>query len=867
MQVTTQLRAKREALAELWEKGLLGHALLKAQSGIADEFIRTCFDKPELDAYRDSVALVALGGYGRTELYPFSDIDIMILFREDLGDDVGKVVDAILYPLWDTGLEVGHGVRTVEQSMVHAREDFFFRVALIDARFIAGSQELFSELQAEYQREYVDGKREEFVMTMHAFREERREKYGSHSYLLEPHIKEGKGGLRDVQAMMWIARVVFGLDGLDSIADAGLLTPDERKDFEESWNMLVQLRNRLHYFSKRKNDQLYFELQEEMAEAFGYSPTTGVLGVENFMREVYAHLQKVAMVTDLFFNHVDEVLGTGLWSHECFADKVIEKGIEIRKNRLHLVATRSELEKKPHMLMRLFLAAARTGAPIHHRTFRSIASNIDLVDEKLRRSSRMSKAFQAVLLEAENPFPVLEVMLETGLLQAYLPEFSKIDTLAQYDIYHIYTVDRHSLQAVAELKKVIDEEVVASSQLDDGINVLFLAALLHDIGKGSGKDHSEYGADLVAEIGKRLHLTEKEIELTTFLVRYHLYIPENALRRDLEDTVFIRKCAMEIGSRERLAMLYLLSVADSRATGPSAWSEWKAHLMLELFLKVQPFYDKAGLGLEPGRGLDTHAEEGVGWLREKVQQQLGDNEELNRQLEMLPSDYLVSFAPELVADHIRIFHENQQIVQERVLILPTEKDGKNWSILVMSRDKAGLLAKICGVMALHNLSVVNAQIFTWHDGTAVDVIDVTSIDGLGFIEKDWSRLADDLDRAIDGRLGLSHRLYQKLSSSYRRHQELSSGKPTEVKIDNDSSREYTVVEVYAQDLPGQLYHITQALADFGISIHKAFIATEVERLIDAFYVQDSRGEKIVDRDFQHEVVQGLLYSVDHLAKR
>ncbi len=866
MQVTTQLRAKREALAELWEKGLLGHALLKAQSGIADDFIRTCCSKPELDAYRDSVALVALGGYGRTELYPFSDIDIMILFRPELGDDVGKVVDAVLYPLWDTGLEVGHGVRTIEESMAHAKEDFFFRVALIDARFIAGSESLFNELQQEYKRDFVDGKREEFVMSMHAFREERREKYGSHSYLLEPHIKEGKGGLRDVQAMMWIARVVFGLDGLDSIAEAGLLTQEERKDFEQSWNMLVQLRNRLHYFSKRKNDQLYFELQEEMAEAFGFSSTTGVLGVENFMREVYAHLQKVAMVTDLFFNHVDEVLGTGLWSHECFADKEIENGIEIRKNRLHLIATRPELEKKPHMLMRLFLAAARTGAPIHHRTIRAITSNIDLVDDKLRRSSRMSKAFQAVMLESEDPFPVLEVMLETGLLQAYLPEFSKIDTLAQYDIYHIYTVDRHSLQAVAELKKVINEEVVASSQLDDGFNVLYLAALLHDIGKGSGKDHSEYGSDLVADIGERMHLTEQEIAMISFLVRYHLYIPENALRRDLEDTLFIRKCALEIGSREKLAMLYLLSVADSRATGPSAWSEWKAHLMLELFLKVQPFYDKAGLGLEAGRGLDAHAEEGVGWLRDKVKQLLGDDKELCLQLEMLPSDYLLSFSPELVADHIRIYHENQQIVQQKVLILPTEQK-KNWSILVMSKDKAGLLAKICGVMALHNLNVVNAQIFTWYDGIAVDVLDVSPFDGLRFIEKDWSKLADDLERAIDGRLGLSHRLYEKLSSSYRRYQELSSGKTVEVKIDNDSSEEYTVVEVYAQDLPGQLYHITQALADFGISIHKAFIATEVERLIDAFYVQDSRGEKILDRDFQNEVVQGLLYSVNQMVKR
>lgn len=853
------LRAERAALEKMWEQGLSGRSLLRNQSRLADEFIQECFTKIELPGVEESIALVALGGYGRQELFPFSDIDIMILYRPEMKDSIGEVVNGILYPLWDTGLEVGHGVRTVDESMEQAGEDFFFQVALLDARLIVGSQLLFFELQSEFREQFIEGKRVAFVENMKRFRQERCQRFGNHSYLLEPQIKEGKGGFRDIQAMLWTAKVVYGLEGLNGIVNAGILLPEEHMGFAESWDMLVKIRNRLHYLSKRKNDQLYFEQQEEMAQVFGYTPQGEMLAVEAFMRVTYGHLQTIGVTTDLFFEHVDEVLGVADRDNSDRAEKKIEKGIELRKGYVHLISTSQELVERPHLLMRVFLASARSGYPVHHRSRKTIAASLHLVSEKLQATTRMSGPFFSILETAENVLDVLTPMLETGLLVAYIPEFSRLVTLAQHDIYHIYTVDRHSLQSVAELRKVIQEEGHVYKAVK-APHVLFLAMLLHDIGKGSGGDHSLIGADLVRGIGGRMGLTEQECETLAFLVEYHLFIPENALRRDLNDSIFIKRCADIIGDVDKLSMLYLMSIADSKATGPSAWSEWKAILMQEMFQKVQPYLDIAKYEKGEGRSVERQVEEGVHWLREQVRELLVGREDMRLDVDELSVDYLLSFSPETIAEHIGIHRDNYRLLRQKSIVRAMEREDQ-WSLLIMATDQAGLLAKICGVMALNNLTVLNAQIFTWKDGTVVDVLDLYPTDGLSFSEKDWGALNRDLDLAIAHRLGLGHRLYQKLSGSYGRHKELVGRRESKVVIDNETSEIFTVVEIYADDRPGQLYHITQTLADFGINIHKAFIATEIDQLIDVFYVLDRQGDKIQDVEFKNEITQGLLYSI------
>ncbi|MCP3677406.1 MAG: HD domain-containing protein, partial [Deltaproteobacteria bacterium] len=511
----SQLRANRGALESLWQQGLSGQALLRGQSKLVEEFGEECFLEAGVQGADESVALVALGGYGRQELFPYSDIDLMILYRPEVKGSVAQVADSILYPLWDTGLEVGHGVRSVEEAVGLAAEDFFFRVAMLDARLIAGSQLLYFELLSTYKAEFVEGKRQEFVEIMEGVRAERRMKFGKHSYLLEPQVKEGKGGLRDVQAMLWTAKVVYGLEGINGIVGAGILLEDEQEGFVRSWDMLVKIRNRIHYISRRKNDQLFFEQQEEIAEAFAYKDQGGSLGVEVFMREVYGHMQNIAVVTDLFFAHVAEVVGLA-GGREKLRDKVVEKGIELRNGSVHLVASASELRKKPHLLIRVFLAAARFGVPVHHRSRKNISANLGLVTDKVRGASRATASFLAILEKGEGVADVLGVMLETGLLTAYLPEFERIVTLAQHDVYHIYTVDRHTLQAIAELRRVVDEQVAVKAMVVSD-KVLYLAMLLHDIGKGAEGDHSEIGAEIARGVGHRLGWTEQECDDLRFV--------------------------------------------------------------------------------------------------------------------------------------------------------------------------------------------------------------------------------------------------------------------------------------------------------------------------------------------------------------
>lgn len=849
----SKLRAQRETLEELWKQGLSGQALLLEQSRLTDEFIAEHFHAVADESSSDSIAIIALGGYGRSELFPYSDIDLLILYQEDAKEEMKKVVDGVLYPLWDTGLDVGHGVRTVEQCMSFAEEDFFFRVALLDARLLAGSSALFDQLQKCYQSRFVEGERKGFVDAMKRFKRERRKRFGSHSYLLEPNIKESKGGMRDIQAMLWTAIVVFGLRGVEAISDAGILQEDEKIAFLEAWNMLVRIRNRLHYISGRKNEQLYFEQQEEMAVAFGYKDGAGVLGVESFMRELYSHLQTVAVTIDLFFGHVEDVLGAAVGNLE--SNRLVEKGIELRSNRVHLVAREDDIRARPYLLMRVFLVAAKTGLPIHHRTRKLISKNLGLLTDKLRSSARMSKPFFEIIESGKDVLSVLEMMLETGLLSAYIPEFSHIESLAQHDVYHIYTVDRHLLQSVAELHDVVRTEKLILQNVSS-VHVLFLATLLHDIGKGEGGDHSSIGAGRVAEVGGRLGLDRGDQASLEFVVRYHLFMPENALRRDLSDEVFIRQCAGKVGNGDRLAMLYLIAVADSRATGPSAWSDWKATLLFEMYLKIHPYLQFSSVA-EVQRQVD----QGVDWLRQQVTAQLESDPGAMLIVDELPDDYLLSFTPETIADHVRVYHKNGALLNQKALLFP-RKMRSQWSLLVMCRDRRGLLAKICGVLSLHNLSVLNAHVFTWKNSSAVDVLEVRAEDGVEFEDMDWAAVEDDLNLALNHRLGLGHRLYKKLLGTHGKRKRPSGIDETRVLIDNVDSEKYTVVEVYSIDSPGQLYRITQTLADFGVAIYRAYIATEVEQLIDVFYVLDNQGEKITDISFVEELRDGILYGVE-----
>ncbi len=845
------LRPQQEVLAEAWRQGLSGQEILQRCAGLVDDFIVKQFDEsPAVQGAKGSIAVIALGGYGRQEFFPYSDIDLLLLHDWWSKKSMQAVTESLLYPLWDEGFEVGQSVRGVKDAVQFALEDFHFQVALLDARLIAGSQKLFDELRARYTKKVLDGRRHEFVRTMETFKLERWQKYGSHTYLLEPHIKEGKGGLRDIQAMLWVAKGVFGLQDLDAIEASGMLETANRQAFENSWSMLDKIRNRLHLICRRKNDHLIFELQQDVAESFDYKDGGGILGVEHFMRDVYSHLQTVSVVTDLFFEHVQEVLGltAGLG-----AEQQLERSIVLRGGTIRLSAI-EDLGERPYLLLRLFLQAGRMGLPLHHRTRQIVTSNLHLVDDHFRSSKRAAGVFLELLTQTDNIFPVLETMLATGLLPRYIPEFAGVESLAQHDLYHLYTVDRHQLQTVAELKVLRKSMVDLFAEIQE-TEILYLAALLHDIGKGKQADHSVLGAEMVAAIGSRLHLSEVACETLAFLIRHHLFLPENAMRRDFSDREFILQAAELIGDAQRLTMLYLLTIADSKATGPSAWSDWKSSLLAELYLSI-----KACLGVNCQLGADEQADEeqGVSWLREQLQVRLGGLP-TRIELDSLPGNYLLSYSLEAVLNHLRIHQKQAARLQQQILLF-AEPRRRSWSLLIMGADKVGLLAKFCGVLALHNLSVRAAKIFTWPDGTVVDTLDVVSATRRTFEEMDWQAVERDMNLAVNYRLDIGYQLYEKLQpqgyGAARQVQQLER----KVIIDNTASQQYTLVEVYGHDSRGTLYQLTQTLADFGLAIHRARIATEVEQLIDVFYVRTQAGDKLSDP----EVIDKIRMTLRHI---
>ncbi|MCK9293658.1 MAG: [protein-PII] uridylyltransferase [Desulfobulbaceae bacterium] len=838
--MVTELRARRDALETLWRQGLSGHALLARHTGLMDAALQDYFRESGADP--ENMCLVALGGYGRKELFPYSDIDLMLLYRPAAEKQLNTVTEAIFYPLWDAGLEVGHGVRTPAACIEEAGKDFFLLVSLLDARLIAGSNDLFTALLADFQQKFVTGQRKTFLQDMLFHRQKRHERFGNHTYLLEPHIKESRGGFRDIQAMLWSAQVLFNLKQSQDLERAGLISTEELQAFDQASDTLIKIRNRLHYISGRKNDQLFFEHQEEMAKAFGYKDEQGMLGVERFMRDIHAQLQTIALTSDLFFEHATEVLGLGQTGKQ--QDKELEKGITLRQGRIHL--TDIELAaKRPYLLMRAFTHVAQTGNPLHHRTKKLISGNLHLLGIKTRNSKRMNKAFLETI-QGPNPLPALTDMLESGLLSAYIPEFLHLKSLAQHDIYHVFTVDRHLLQTVEEVNQLRSLEHPLFITVPSPY-ILFLAALLHDIGKGYGKNHAEYGAELANDIGKRLGMPEADINCLTFLVREHLFLAEIAQRRDLEDEGLILRCAKQLNDPDRLTMLYLLTIADAKATGPSAWSDWKAALLLELYLKVANTLSRDDLTLPDPR-------QEIAWMRGQVAALLGDSPAVP--LKILPDDYLLGNSPDEVVSHIRL---HEELKKQEVIVKPSQEKG-HWSILIMAQDRPGILSKICGVMALHNLKVLAAQIYTWLDGTIVDILHVTSMLDNQFEDQNWQTLEDDLGKAIHFRIGLTHRLHQKLTALGAAPTQLSQRPPAKVIIDPVASDNFTVIEVYAVNRPGLLYDITRTLSDFGINTFRAKIGTKADQVVDVFYVLDHQGLKIEEPSFKNEIKNGLLHA-------
>ena len=836
------LKSIRHAFLAKWSSKEPDIDFLEEHTKIIDNFVRNTFDACIPTQQGSNTALIALGGYGRRELFPYSDIDLMLVYENAKESHISCLTEGIFYPLWDSGMETGHSVRTPEQCLHDVEKDFFLKVSILDARLICGDEELFSELISVFESESIEGRRKEFVKELILQRKERHRRFGSHAYLLEPNIKEGRGGLRDMQTMLWASKALLGIHDFKGLEEAGLLLEEERNTLEDAREKLFSLRNRLHMASKRKNDRLYFEYQEELFKAMGRYSSSGMTAAEGLVKEVQGYMQRIAIISDTFFEHMEEVL-TPPMPHE--DDKPLETGIAVKNGKIQLTDP-SIINKHPHILMKLFVHSAKTGLPVHYDSRRKVKSGLHLLRKEQLRSKRMIKAFFEILEGPKNSLTTLEAILETGILQAFIPEFSNVSCLVQHDVYHVNTVDRHLLETVAALHNIHPEKKKIFDDLKNP-RILYLAALIHDIGKGQGKDHSESGARLAEKIGKRLQLSQEEVSTLSFLVKKHLFLMLTALTRDLDDELFVIKCARDIKDIDSLNMLYLLSIADAMATGPSAWNEWKGALLSEFYLKILHLLQRSDF-------LDPDKEKAVAWMKEQVLKEMGKvGEEI---LEILPEEYLLSFTPQAIKSHMILKND---LTDSNILVVP-KKRGEYWSTLFMAKDRTGLLSKIFGVLAMHNLHVLSASIFTLKDDTALDVMDIKPAFSNHESASDWDQIKKDISMAIQDRLGIEHRLADKNFIYEKNIPSFCVRSDVKVVFDNISSDFHSIIEVHARERAGLLYNITKTLAEFGINIHKARIGTQDDRIIDVFYVLDRFGEKIEEQAFLQEIEASLIHA-------
>lgn len=816
------------------------------------EHIQKAFDE-EAIAHR-GWALVAVGGLGRGELSFTSDVDLLFLHQKRLPQVLQDVIRDLVYALWDSGFEVGHSTASVSAVKRLVQEDFSILTSYLEARLIAGDKAFFTDWHDSFMQSFGTQSKRRFLHNLMQYREGRLHQYGESSYLLEPHVKEGVGGLRDVHAIRWAARVFLNDCSLDSLVARQWLTQQECLWIEQAYDFLWRVRLQLHQLSGRRQDQLLFPEQEQIAARFGCMASQQGSGVEAFMRLYYRHTSRIRRTTSFLLDRLDESQRRSSRIRQ--RKRVLPGPFLLDGGHLHFLEP-DWVKKDPRLLMRFFWQAAKSGAHFHHQAGQVIRNNLGAFTEAQAKDPEVVNQFFDVLLNPDCAFTVLKVMLETGFLEAFLPEFAPVRYRVQYDVYHLYTVDEHLLRTVRQLHNMEQEkdESLAPLALRDVFvqiqnrRILYLAALIHDVGKGMGKNHAARGAEMAIGAARRMGLDAEETELLSFLIRMHLLLAEIALKRDLMDEKPISYCAVEIGDRERLRLLYLLTIADSRATGPGAWNTWKASLLRELYVKVDRLLLRGGF-----RGEDLHKKSVE--VRESVLGMVSDPDEREktaRWLQKLSFRYLFSQSPEAILKH----YEMEKLLAGEKLVLDTrQNEGELWQITIATRDRPGLFSLIAGVLWARGLNILAADIFTRESGIALDVLIVERLPDPLHAGEAWEKVKNDLAASLEDRQHLERILVAKRKPSLL--QRSTPRMEDRILIDEEASDFYTIVEVYTWDRPGVLHAITDTLYRMEISIQLAKISTPGAQVADVFYVTDLSGGKLMDYEIHEKLRQKLL---------
>jgi [protein-PII] uridylyltransferase len=846
------LAAGRDELKRRFEAGLSGSELMRAHAFLMDQLLRCLYDLITGHIYRatnptsgERLTLVAIGGYGRAELAPHSDIDIMFLRPYKATAWGEQVVEYMLYLLWDLGLKVGHATRSVDECLRLARDDLTIRTALLEARYVWGEQALYLELKRRFADEVVANTGPDFVEAKLAERDERHQRLGDSRYVLEPNIKDGKGGLRDLHTLYWIGKYLYQVEAGAALVEHGVFTAAEYARFVKAEDFLRTVRCHLHYLTDRAEERLTFDLQPELARRLGYTDHAGSRGVERFMKHYFLVAKDVGNLTRIFCAALEDQhrRRPRFRFPRLGARRREVDGFVVDGSRIDL-AQGQGFSDDPVKMIRIFHLAHERGLDIHPRALQLITRSLRRIDRRLRRDPEANRLFMEILASRRNPETTLRRMNEAGVFGRFVPEFGRVVAQMQHDMYHVYTVDEHTIRAIGVLARIESGEYADEHPLSTELmpkiqmrRVLYLAVLLHDIAKGRGGDHSVLGEEVANRLGPRLGLDPAETETVAWLVRWHLAMSSTAFKRDLDDPKTIEDFVALVQSPERLRLLVVLTVADIRAVGPGVWNGWKGQLLRELYWRAEEYM----LGGHSGLSRSARAAE----IKAELARALADwgGDEVARHLARGPDSFWLSADLETQERWARLMRDAEREGRPLTIDTRINRFQSVTEVTIFTADHPGLFSRLAGAMAASGASIVNARIFTTNDGMALDVFWIQDLEGKAFDRADrLARLSYTIERTLFGEIKLTQEL-PKRPSKLPARTEVFTVEPR-VLIDNNASNTHTVVEVNGRDRPALLYDLTRAFFDLSLSISQARIATYGERAVDVFYVKDVFGLKI-----------------------
>ncbi|MBI07030.1 MAG: [protein-PII] uridylyltransferase [Rhodospirillaceae bacterium] len=844
------LAAGRAELEKRVANGARGSALVSGYTFLIDEILGALHEHAAKRLFAgpnptsgDRLAFVAVGGYGRAELSPYSDIDLLFLHPWKLTARSEQVVEYVLYMLWDLGFQVGHATRSIADCLSRAKGDTTIRTSILESRFLWGDEVLFNSLRQRFWDEIVPGSEGKFVAAKLRERDLRHQRTGDSRYMLEPNIKDGKGGLRDLHTLFWIAKYLYQVERFAELVNRGLITRKEQLRFARAEGFLWKVRAHLHLTANRADDRLTFGLQPEIAYRMGYGDRDGNLAVERFMKHYFLVAKSVGELT--------RVLCASLESDrlDSAPRRVGAAGPAPAADRMRtecgrLVITDDEaFDERPVRLIKLFRMAQTGGLDIHPRTLRLVHQRLQLINRSLRANGEANRLFMALLSDTQAPEQALRKMNEAGVLGRFIPEFGRIVGRTQLDMYHVYTVDEHTLRAIGILSQIERGELIADLPLASQIapkilsrEVLYLALFLHDLAKGGQVDHSEAGARYARKLGPRFGLSAEETEQTAWLVRNHLVLSDTAFKRDVNDPQTLADFIGKVQSVERLRLLLVLTVADIRAVGPGRWNAWKGTLLRKLYYRAE----EVMTGGHEAEGKDRRVKAAKNALHLALDNWLG--RDIKGFTERLYSPYWLAFDCATHARHARLVRDADKRAALLEIDMRVDEKRAATEVTLYAKDQPGMFTAVAGALAASGASIVDAKVFTTSDGMALDGFWVQDAMGGPFDDtKKFAHTFGLLEQTLAGDGILDRTLRGKREPS---RQKRAAQVTSRVLVDNRASNQHTVVEINGRDRPGLLYDIGCALTRLGLSIVTAHVSTYGAQAVDVFYVKDRYGFQV-----------------------